>query len=120
MYYLVNQCKVHVEAICNGSSSLCTTGVGRDDDGFFVVGYVGLDIVLDKEFTVKIIDGNVEKSLVLRVVEVHGNDVISASASKKISNKSASLGNPLLIPRFGLESLDVGRVLVIVSRKASL
>lgn len=116
----MNQRKVHVEAICNGSSSLCTTCVGRDDDGFLVVGYMGLDIVLDEEFTIEIIDGNVEKSLVLRVVEVHGNDVISASASKKISNKSASLGNPLLIPRFGLEPLDVGRVLVIVSRKASL
>lgn len=120
LYYLVNECKVHVEAIRNSGSSLCTTRVGRNDDSLLVIGYMGLDIVLDEEFTVKVVDGNVEKSLVLRVVKVHGDDVIGASASKKISNKSAGLGDPLLIARLGSEAVDSGLVLVIVSRKASL
>ena len=79
-----------------------------------------LDIVLDQRFSVEIVDGNIEESLVLRVMEIHGDDVVGASAGQEVCNKGTSQGYPLLVPRFGLEGSIVCGLLVVVSGEARL
>lgn len=46
-YYLVDECKLHVQIIRNGSGSLCSTGVRTDDDGVSELGNLGLDVSLE-------------------------------------------------------------------------
>lgn len=60
--------------------------IGRYYDGVFVVGDVLLNVVLDERFFVKVVDGNIEVILILRVVEVYGNDVVCISVGKEVSN----------------------------------
>lgn len=57
----MDESKVHLEAVGNSGSSLGAAGIGRDDDGLFVVGDVLLDVVLDEGLAVEVVYGDVEK-----------------------------------------------------------
>ena len=116
----MNQSKVHVQTVGNRCRTLCTAGIWTDDDCIFEVRNMLLDISLEERFAVEIVDGDIEEALVLRVVKVHGDDVVRSSAGKQISDKGACLSNPLLVSRLWLEKcgiVDDRIVLVVVSRK---
>ena len=118
--YLVNKSEVHLQAVCNSSSTLGSTGVWRDDDSILEIWDVLLDVALKKRLSVEVVDWNVEEALVLWVVEVHRNNVIGSSAGQEVSDKRSSLSNPLFVSWLWLEELradDGGWVLVVVSSK---
>lgn len=118
LHYLVDEGKVHAQAIGNDGGALCASGVGGDDDGLFVVGNILLDVVLEERFAVEIIYRDVKEPLILGVVEVHGDDMIGASAGEQVGNKGAGLCNPLLVAGLWLEVGDGCRVFVVVSSEA--
>lgn len=120
MCYLVNKRKVHLEAVSDERGSFCATGIRRDDDGLSEIGDVLLDVVLDQWLAVEVIDGDIKKALVLWVVEIHGDDVVGASAGEKVGDEIACLGNPLLVAGFGLESSHAAGLLVIMGGEAAL
>jgi hypothetical protein len=117
----VNQGKGHAERIGNGSCALCTTSVGRDNDGLLVVGDVELDVLAEEVAAVKVVDGDVEEALVLRIwrlvselssspllcilrtVKIHSNNVVGARTRQKVCDQRAGLGYPLSVPDLGLK-----------------
>lgn len=118
--YLVDKSEVHLQAVCNSSSTLGSTGVWRDDDSILEIWDVLLDVALKKWLSVEVVDWNIEEALILWVVEVHGNNVVGSGAGQEVSNKGSSLSNPLLVSWLWLEELrtgDSGWVLVVVSSK---
>lgn len=119
-YYLMNESKVNVEAVSNKGGSLGASGIGGDNDSVAVLRDMSLYIVLDQGLAVEVVDRNVEEALVLGVVEIHGNDMVGASAGQKVGDECASQGNPLLVPGLGLEGGGVGRLLEIVGSEGRL
>lgn len=93
----MDQGELHSESISDCGCSLSSTCIRRDNNGVLVVGDVVLNPALKKGTSVKVIDRNIEESLVLRVMKVHSNNVVSTSASKELSNKSSSLSYPLFV-----------------------
>lgn len=116
----MNEGEVGLQVIGDEGGALRTTGVRGHDNGVSVFGDVLLNVVLDHGFPVKVVDGNIEEALVLRIVEVHGDDVIGAGACEEVGDKGTGLGNPLLVARLRLEGLDVVGVLVVVGGEARL
>lgn len=110
----MNKCKVHLQAVGDESSTFGTSSIGGDNDSFPEAGDVGLDVVLDEGLAVEVIDRDIKETLVLGIVEVHGDDVVGSGAGDEVSNKSTSLSNPLLVAGLGLESIDVVGVLIVV------
>lgn len=104
----MNQGKVHVQAVGNCCRTLCTAGIWTDNDCILEVWNMLLDISLEKWLAVEIINGDIEEALVLRVVEVHGDDVVRPSAGKQIRDKGACLSNPLFVSRLWLEKSGIG------------
>jgi hypothetical protein len=99
--YLVDERKVCAEGICNVGCALCATGVGADDHAIVGSTMFGDDVLLNVLFqhvpTVEVVDRNVEEALVLRVVQVHCDDVVCASTSEEVGNESTGLSNPHLV-----------------------
>jgi hypothetical protein len=101
--YLVNERKGHTKNIGNGSCTFGTTSIRTDDDSVLVLRNVELDILAQEVLAIQVVDGDVEETLVLRVVEVHCDDVVGASAGKEVGDKSTSLCDPLLVTSLGLK-----------------
>jgi hypothetical protein len=101
--YLVNERKGHTKNIGNGSCTFGTTSIRTDDDGILILRNVELDVLAQEVLAVQVVDGDVKETLILRVVEVHCDDVIGASAGKKVGDKSTSLCDPLLVTSLGLK-----------------
>lgn len=80
--YFVNKSEVHLQAVCNSSSTLSSTGVWRDDDSILEIWDVLLDVALKKWLSVKVVDWNIKEALVLWIVEVHGDNVISTGTGQ--------------------------------------
>lgn len=99
----MDECKGHAQRICYSRRALRSSGVGANHDGLLVLWDVVLDVFADQVAAVQVVHGDVEEALVLRVVQVHGDDVIGAGAGEQVGNESAGLGNPLLVARLGLE-----------------
>lgn len=66
--HLVDQGEGHTKPVCDGGGALCSAGIGTDDHRLLVVWDVVLDILLQQWAAVEVVDGDVEKALVLRVV----------------------------------------------------
>lgn len=64
-----------VESVSDGSGTLGTTGVGRDNDAVFDV-EVFTDPAQHRGLGVEVVHGDVEEALDLRGVKVHGDDVV--------------------------------------------
>lgn len=62
--YLVNESKAEAQVVCNGSGTLCATGVRTDNDCLPEVGDLSFNITLQERLAVEIINGNVKESLV--------------------------------------------------------
>lgn len=112
--YLVNEREGHTKSIGNGSCTFGTTSIRTDDDSVLVLRNVELNVLAQEVLAVQVVNRDIEETLVLRVVEVHCDDVIGASAGKKISDKSTSLCDPLLVTSLGFE---VRRSLVELSHR---
>lgn len=118
--FLVNEGKIHVETVGNGGGTLGTAGIRGDDHGLLIAGDVLADVILQQGLSVKVVDRYIEEPLILRIVEIHGDDVISASAGKQVGDKRTSLGDPLLIPGLGVKRRDIARLLVIMGGETTL
>jgi len=109
--------KGHAERVGDGGGAFGAAGVGADDDGLLVVEDAELDVFAQEVAAVEIVDGDVEEALVLgvwgivssvscptlqrprhlRTVEIHGNDMVCASAREQVCNQRAGLSDPLPI-----------------------
>jgi hypothetical protein len=79
-----------------------------------------LYIVLDQRLPVEVVHRDIEKSLILGIMEVHSNDVVGASAGQKICDECTSQSYPLLVAGFGLKANGVCGLLIIVSGETRL
>lgn len=104
----MDQCEWHSQPIRDRSGSLRAAGVRADNHRLLVVRDVVLDVLLQQRAAVEVVDGDVEEALVLRVMQVHGDDVVSACAGEKVGDECAGLGDPLLVPGAGLETIFRG------------
>lgn len=107
--YLVDQCKRHAQRVRNCRGSLGSSSIRTDDDCLLKVGDRKLNVFSQEVAAVEVVDRNVEETLILRVVQIHGDDMICACAGEEICNQRASLRDPLLIARLGLELWRHGR-----------
>lgn len=106
--HLVDEGKFHSQGVCDRGCSLCSSCIGRNDNGFLVVGDVVLDITLQQWASVQVVDGNVKESLILRIVEIHSDDVVGAGAGEETGHKGTGLGDPLTVTEAGLVGVIVG------------
>lgn len=99
--YLVDEGEVCAQGVCNVCRTLCTASIRADNHTVVGSTMLGddllLDVLLQHVPTVEVVDRDVEEALVLRVVQVHCDDVVCASASQEVSNKSTSLSHPHLV-----------------------
>ena len=93
--------KVRAESICDVGRTLCSTSVGTDDHAVVGSAVFGddllLDVLLQHVPTIKVVDRDVEEALVLRIVQVHCDDVVGTSTCKEVGNESTSLSHPHLV-----------------------
>ncbi len=101
----VDEGELDAQCIGDSCSSFRTACIGTYDDAVSKVWDVVLDVLLKQWASVQIVDGNIEKALVLRIVQIHRDDVISSSAGEKISHKGTCLCDPLLVARSRLEGI---------------
>lgn len=66
----MNKGKVHAQAVGDSRGPLRTTGIWTHNDSFLVVRNVLLDIAFEQRPTIKIIHRDVEKALVLRIMQI--------------------------------------------------
>jgi hypothetical protein len=97
----VDERKVCAESICNVGRTLCATSVGADNHA--VIGSTVLrddlllNVLLQHVPTVEVVDRDVKEALILRVVQVHCDNVVCTSTCEEVGNESASLSHPHLI-----------------------
>jgi hypothetical protein len=82
----VDQSELCAKRVSDGGCAFCAAGVGADDDALFEVGDVLLDVLFEERSAVEVVHWDVEEALVLRVVQVHGDDVICAGASQEVGD----------------------------------
>lgn len=63
----------------NTGSPLGTSRIGTDDDSFFPTGNFSLDISYHGQLGEQVVTGDIEETLDLGSVQVHGDDVIRSS-----------------------------------------
>lgn len=99
--YLVDERKVCTKRIRDVGRALCTTSVGTDNHTVVGPTVFGddllLNVLLQHVSAVEVVDRDVEEALILRIVQIHSDDVVCAGASEKVGDECASLGNPLLV-----------------------
>ena len=100
---LMNECKLDAQRISDSSSSFGASSIRTDHDTASVVGNVVLDVLLQERSTVQIVDGNVKETLILRVMEIHCDDMICSSTGQEVCYKGSCLSYPLSIAGSGLE-----------------
>lgn len=101
----MDQGKLHAKRVCNCRCSFGTSSVRADHDSIPEVWNIVLYILFEQRSTVEIIDWDIEEALILRVVEIHGNDMIRTSSCDEIGDQRACLRYPLLVARPRLEGL---------------
>lgn len=104
----MDQCKLHAHRVCNGRRTLSATRVRADNDSLPVARDVALDVALQKRPAVEVVDRDIKVPLVLRVMQIHGDDVIGAGAGEQVGDQGPCLCNPLLVSRPRLERIDFG------------
>lgn len=105
---LVDECKLNAKRISHGRGSFGTTSIRTNDDCILVVGDVVLNVLLQHRSPVQVVDWDIEEALILRIVEIHGNDVIGTSTCEKVRNEGTSLCDPLSIAWARLEGVIRG------------
>jgi hypothetical protein len=114
----MDQRKIHAKGISNIRRSLRTTRIRGDNNTILHPATLGHDLMLDvlaqQMSAVQIVYGNVEEALVLRVVQVHGDDVIGTGAGEKVGDKGAGLCDPLPVAALGTEVRGLRMVMMAV------
>ena len=77
----VDQCEVEVQSIGQSCGTFGASRIGTDDDPFPPTLDLGLDIPDHGHLGQEVVAGNIEESLDLRGVKVHGDDVVTTSNS---------------------------------------
>lgn len=95
----MDQPQRHRQSICNSGSSLGSTGIRADNNSLLIMWYGCFNIPLQDGPSVKIIHGDVQKPLILGVMQVHRDDMVCSCACDQVCNKSPRLRNPLLVSR---------------------
>ncbi len=62
-----------------------------------------LDVFPQQMPAVQVVNWDVEEALVLRVVEIHSDDVVGAGAGQEVGDEGAGLGDPLLVAALRFE-----------------
>ena len=88
-----------VEALGDLARTVDRTDVGRDDDEVLV--HLVFKVAVKERAAEKVIDGDIEKALDLRGVEVHREDAVGAGGGEKVGNELCRDG----IARAGLAVL---------------
>lgn len=96
--HLVDQRKFHSEGVGDGSGTFCASGIRGNDDGVLEVRDIVADVALQQRTAIQIVDRDIKEALILRIVEVHSDDMISTRTRQQVRDQRASLRNPLLIP----------------------
>jgi len=99
----VDQSEFCAKGVCDGGRAFGATGVGADDDALFEIGDVSLNVLFENRSSVEVVHWDIEEALVLRVVQVHGDDVICAGASQEVGDQCSGLCDPLSISRTWFE-----------------
>jgi hypothetical protein len=103
--FTVDQRKVEIQTVGQGGSSdgqrqldidlplhidspLGTSRIGTNDDTFFPTGNFGLDVRDHGQLGEQVVTRDVEETLDLGSVKVHGDDVIRSSDGQEIGNQS--------------------------------
>lgn len=79
---LVDESKGRVETVSDGCGTLGTTGIGRDDDAVLYV-QVLADPSQDGGLCVEVVHGDVEETLDLRGVKIHGDDMVLSQSVRR-------------------------------------
>lgn len=112
---LVDKRKWHAQRICNCRSSLRSSGIRTHNHCVLVIGDQ-LNVLPEHMATVEIVHGYVKKTLILRVMKIHCDDMVCARASKKIGNQGTRLRDPLLVAglRFEWREFDRDSAIIVV------
>lgn len=73
---LVNQSKLHAQLVGNDGGTLGSTRIGRDNDGILPVGDLVANVFDHQGLSVQVVDRDIKEALELRVVQVHGDNMI--------------------------------------------
>ena len=104
----MDQRERHTQAVRNRSGPLRPAGIRTDDDRLLVVRDMVLDVLLQQRAPVEVVDGDVKEALVLRIVQIHGDDMVCPGAGEQVCYEGAGLGYPLLVAGAGLETIFWG------------
>ena len=84
----MDQREIHPQRVGDIGGSLRSSSVRRHDHTVLGSAVAGQDLVLDvlpeQVAAVEVVDGNVKEALILRVVQVHCDDVVGAGAGEKV------------------------------------
>ena len=108
----MDESKVCAQGVCDVCRALCAASVRTDDHAVVGAAVLGddllLDVLLQHVPSVEVVHWDVEEALVLRVVQVHGDDVVCASAGQEVCNESTSLSHPHLVSTLDRELRRAG------------
>lgn len=93
----MNECKLHLKLVGNGSGSLGTTGVRADYNRALVVRHVLTNPPHHQLCAVHIVHGNVVETLRLRIMQIHGDQVIATRRHDHVGNQRARTRDPVTI-----------------------
>ena len=83
----VDDGQIATESFGVAESSFDTAFVGTDDDDFIAGESAADEVIVDDWSGVQVIDGNVEETLDLCGVQIHGEDAIGAGSSDQVRNQ---------------------------------
>lgn len=101
------QRKVHAQTIRNPRRPFCPSRIWAHNHATLhstmLRQYPLLDILPQQMPSVQVVDWDVEETLVLRVMQVHSDDVVSSRASQEVGNEGAGLSDPLFVAALRFE-----------------
>ena len=80
--FLVDQGKLNTEGVRNCGSSFGSTRIWANNNTIAVIRNMLLNIFLEEGSAIKVVDGNVEEALILRVMKIHCDDMVSTSTGQ--------------------------------------
>lgn len=92
----MDQCEAEIQTIRNGRRSLSTASVGADNDAL-LHWQVLADPAQSAGLGVEVVDGDIEESLDLAGVQIHGDDMVAAGRLQHVCHQFRSDGSTRLV-----------------------